>query len=97
MVLMVGLGVWVIMNTVNGPLAMLLNGANAMGFQATCAVAMAVANVAISVFLVYRIGVAGAVWGSIIAQVVFILVPSAWYVPRLLRRLPQTHPGPQAT
>lgn len=90
-ILMFGLGLWVIMNTVNGPLSMLLNGANAMGFQAGCAVAMAAANVAISVFLVYRIGVAGAVWGSIIAQAVFVLLPSAWYVPRLMRRLSHAH------
>jgi len=27
---------------------------------------------------------------------VFVLLPSAWYVPRMLRRLPQTHPRPEA-
>jgi O-antigen/teichoic acid export membrane protein len=89
MILMVGLGLWLAMNTLNGPLAMLLNGANAMGFQAVCAALMAVGNVTISVFLVYRIGVSGAVWGSVIAQFVFVLLPSIWYVPRLLRRLRQ--------
>jgi O-antigen/teichoic acid export membrane protein len=95
-ILMLGLGVWVIVNTVNGPLAMLLNGAGAMGFQAACAILMAAGNVTISVFLVYHIGVSGAVWGSIIAQIVFVLLPSVWYVPRMLRRLPQTHPRPEA-
>ena len=93
-VLMLGLGLWLAMNTLNGPLAMLLNGANAMGFQATCAILMAVANVTISIFLVYRVGVSGAVWGSIIAQAVFVVLPSIWYVPRLLRRLRQTPPSP---
>jgi O-antigen/teichoic acid export membrane protein len=93
-VLMLGLGLWLAMNTLNGPLAMLLNGANAMGFQAVCAILMAVANVTISIFLVYRIGVSGAVWGSIIAQAVFVVLPSIWYVPRLLRRLRQTPPSP---
>jgi len=93
-VLMLGLGLWLAMNTLNGPLAMLLNGANAMGFQAACAILMAVANVTISIFLVYRVGVSGAVWGSIIAQAVFVVLPSIWYVPRLLRRLRQTPPSP---
>jgi Membrane protein involved in the export of O-antigen and teichoic acid len=93
-VLMLGLGLWLAMNTLNGPLAMLLNGANAMGFQAACAILMAVANVTISIFLVYRVGVSGAVWGSIIAQAVFVVLPSIWYVPRLLRRLRETPPSP---
>jgi O-antigen/teichoic acid export membrane protein len=92
--LMLGLGLWLAMNTLGGPLAMLLNGANAMGFQAACAILMAVANVTISIFLVYRIGVSGAVWGSIIAQAVFVMLPSIWYVPRLLRRLRLAAPQP---
>ena len=89
-VLLVGLGVWAILNTLNGPFAALLNGANVVGFQAACAVIMAIANVAISILLVQRIGVAGAVWGSVIAQAVFGLLPQLWYVRRLLRRLPPT-------
>jgi hypothetical protein len=32
-----------------------------------------------------------AVYGSIIAQIVFVLVPSLWYVRRLLRRLTPSH------
>jgi O-antigen/teichoic acid export membrane protein len=94
MLLMVGLGTWTIMNTLNGPFAMLLNGANVVGFQAVSAILMAVANVSISIFLVYHIGVSGAVWGSVIAQLVFVLIPELWYVRRLLRRLPS---GPSET
>jgi O-antigen/teichoic acid export membrane protein len=86
--LLVGLGLWAIMNTLNGPFAMLLNGAGVVGFQAACAVTMAVANVTFSILLVQRIGVAGAVWGSVIAQAVFVLLPELWYVRRLLTRLP---------
>ena len=87
MLLMLGLGTWTIMNSLNGPFAMLLNGANVIGFQATCAVFMAIANVTISILLVQRIGVSGAVYGSVIAQIVFILIPNIWYLRRLLRRL----------
>lgn len=95
-ILMLGLGLWVAMNTVNGPLAMLLNGANAIGFQAACAILMAVANVTISIVLVYHIGVSGAVWGSVIAQALFVLLPSLWYVPRLLSRLRRTASQPES-
>lgn len=87
LILLVGLGTWTIMNTLNGPFAMLLNGANIIGFQAVCSILMAIANVTISIILVQHIGVSGAVWGSVIAQFVFILLPSIWYVRRLLRRL----------
>jgi O-antigen/teichoic acid export membrane protein len=86
--LLVGLGTWTIMNTLNGPFAMLLNGANVVGFQAVCSTLMATANVTISIFLVQRIGVSGAVYGSVISQLVFILIPEVWYVRRFLRRLP---------
>jgi O-antigen/teichoic acid export membrane protein len=86
-VLLVGLAAWAIMSSLSGPLAMLLNGANVIGFQAVAAVAMAIANVTLSIVLVQRIGVAGAVYGSLIAQFVFVVIPSAWYVPRLLARM----------
>ena len=88
--LLLGLGTWTIMNTLNGPLSMLLNGANVVGFQAICATLMAVANVTISIFLVQRIGVSGAVYGSVISQIVFVLLPELWYVRRFLRRLPSS-------
>jgi O-antigen/teichoic acid export membrane protein len=91
--LLVGLGTWTIMNTVNGPFAMLLNGANVIGFQAVCSILMAIANVTISVLLVQRIGVSGAVYGSVISQLVFIMIPETWYMRRVLRRL-EAQPAP---
>jgi O-antigen/teichoic acid export membrane protein len=91
--LLAGLGIWIIMNALTGPLAMLLNGANVIGFQAVCATLMAICNVGVSVFLVSRIGVSGAVYGSIVAQALFILLPSWWYVPRLLARIPTRAPS----
>jgi len=91
MLLMLGLGTWTIMNTLNGPFSMLLNGANIIAFQAICAVLMAIANVTISILLVQRIGVSGAIWGSVIAQVIFVLIPYIWYVRRLMRRFSTSH------
>lgn len=87
LLLLVGLGLWTIMNTLNGPMSMLLNGANVIAFQAVCAILMAVANVTISILLVQRLGVSGAVYGSVVAQALFVVLPGLWYVRRLLRRL----------
>jgi O-antigen/teichoic acid export membrane protein len=72
---------------------MLLNGANVIGFQAVCSILMAIANVTISVLLVQRIGVSGAVYGSVISQLVFIMIPETWYMRRVLRRL-EAQPAP---
>ena len=96
LILLVGLGTWTIMNTLNGPFAMLLNGANIIGFQAVCSTLMAVANVAISIYLVQRIGVSGAVYGSVISQLAFILIPEIWYVRRFIGRLPNSPPEADA-
>jgi O-antigen/teichoic acid export membrane protein len=85
--LLLGFGAWTLINTLNGPFAILFNGANIVGFQAGCSVLMATANVIISVYLIQRIGVAGAVYGSVISQVIFVLIPDLWYMRRLLRRL----------
>ncbi len=82
--LLIGLGLWVVANSFGGPLAALLNGANVVRFQVICSSLMAVVNLIISILLTYRIGVAGVVFGTVIAQIVFILLPSALFVPRLL-------------
>ncbi len=70
---------------------MLLNGAQAMRFQVSTMVLMAVLNITASIFLASRIGVAGVALGSVLAVVVVLILPAAVYVPRLLRRLENSH------
>ena len=96
MLLLLGFGTWTLMNTLNGPLAMILNGANVVGFQVVCSICMAIANVTISILLVQHIGVSGAVWGSAIAQLFFIMIPQAWYARRLLKRLSAGQQSPSS-
>jgi hypothetical protein len=50
---------------------------------------MSVANLIFSIFLVQEVGISGVVWGSILAQTIFVLVPTAVYIPRLLKRIEQ--------
>lgn len=84
LLLLAALGVWGVISSINGPLAVFLNGVNAMRFQAICAVAMVLANVALSIGLTERIGVSGVIWGSVISQVIFVLVPVSIFLHRVL-------------
>jgi O-antigen/teichoic acid export membrane protein len=83
LVLLIGLGLWVMLSSLAGPISMLLNGANVIGFQIIFATLMAVGNLSLSIFLVQRIGVSGPVYGSLISWSVFSFLPTAFYVPRL--------------
>ena len=85
--LLASLSVWVALNALNGPLAMFLNGAGALRYQTLTVVPMAAANLALSILLTRRIGIAGVVLGSILAQILFCYLPAAIYVPRFLRKL----------
>lgn len=85
--LLVALGLWAICMSLSGPLAMYLNAAGIIRFQVVCASMMALANIILSIILVRRIGVAGAVYGSVVAQLVFALLPCFFYVARHVRSL----------
>lgn len=81
--LMLGLALWVVLNGLAGPIAMLLNGTNTIGIQVLCASSMAIANIALSIFLVQRIGVAGPIYGTVISWTLLNLVPLLLYIPRM--------------
>lgn len=85
------LGAFTIAFAVANVFQMVLNGAQAMRFQVSTMVLMAVLNITASIFLTSRIGVAGVALGSLLAVVVVLIVPAAVYVPRLLRGLEHDH------
>jgi Na+-driven multidrug efflux pump len=76
-----------VLGGIGNAFAMLLNGAQVMRFQVIVASTMAIANVVLSILLTQRIGVAGVVWGSVIAFSIFDFVPVVLYLPRLFARL----------
>lgn len=95
--LLVCMGLWAVAFSMSAALAMIINAANGIRVQAILAIMMASANAILSVLLVSMIGIVGAVIGSLIAQVVFILIPFTWYVPRLLKSvMGPTEPAPVA-
>jgi O-antigen/teichoic acid export membrane protein len=85
--LILGLALWTVVNSLSGPIAMLLNGASVIGFQVACSLSMAVSSLTLSLFLVRRIGHPGPIQATVIAQVAFILVPALVFLPRFFRKL----------
>lgn len=83
--LLVGLGIWGVMMPVSSTVGMFLNGLSVVRFQLVIALLMAPANLALSVYLTRRIGIPGVVYGSILSQIAFILVPCCWYLLRYFK------------
>jgi O-antigen/teichoic acid export membrane protein len=80
--LLVALAVWSVVQFAGYPYALLLSGAGAKRFLVVTAVAMAATNLPLSIVLAHGVGVAGPVWGSCVATVLIVLVPSIVYVRR---------------
>ena len=89
--LVAALGVWTVLWSVGTTLSVFLNGAEFLKFQIGLAVAMAVTNVILSVFLTTSVGVSGVVWGSVVAYAAVTLVPLALFMPRLMARVVADH------
>lgn len=83
--LLVALGLLTALNALTGPVAMYFNGAHIVKFQVVCAIAMAVSNIVLSISFTRWLGVAGPVWGTVVAQTVCITVPSLIYMSRRWR------------
>ncbi len=94
--LRVALAAWAAMTGLGGPLAMFMNGAGALRFQAACSSSMAVSSVALATVFTPKFGVTGTAWAMVIAQALFVLGPALVYVPRLLTRMVATAGAPGA-
>jgi O-antigen/teichoic acid export membrane protein len=85
--LLIGMALWAMLTSAFNGLAMLFNGAAVLRFQVIVGSMMAVGSIAASIVLASRIGVAGVIWGTVIAYVVLSAVPQLLYLPRLIARL----------
>ncbi len=85
--LYLGLGAFTITLAIVNAFLVFLNGAQVMRFLISTWSLMALLNLALSIYLTSRVGVAGVAIGSTIAIIVALLVPALVYVPRLVRRL----------
>lgn len=95
--LLLGFGIWIVQGSVGHSAAIFLNGADEIRAQAIAALVMATTNIALSIWLIRQLGVAGAIWGTVITYGLFVLVPMAIYVPATLRRVGATRSDGQVT
>jgi len=79
---------WSVLLVTGNVVSVLLNGLHVVKFQAICAMFMASGNILLSIYLVEKIGVSGAIFGTLAAYTLFTLLPCWYFVPRHLDRLP---------
>jgi len=82
--LMLGLGVWTVINAAGTAVAMFLNGAHVVRFQVIIASITGVVAFPGKFLLTRYIGIAGPIWMTIVCYVLFAGLPMAYQVPRLL-------------
>ena len=70
------------LNAFVGSLAMLFNGLNILRFQVGCMFFASGGLLAAKIIMTRKMGMPGMVWGTLLAQVVFCLVPSLIYLRR---------------
>jgi O-antigen/teichoic acid export membrane protein len=85
--MLLGMAIWAVVNTVFNAISMLFNGASVIGFQVVVASTMAVTSIGASILLARAIGLPGIIWGTVLSYVVVSALPMALYLPRLLARL----------
>jgi len=83
--LLLGLGVWTVLKAVGNAVAMFLNGANVIKFQAVTAVFMGISALALKIVLSQMVGILGVIWATVIAYSVCVAVPMGIYIPRLFK------------
>lgn len=92
-VLLLGLTVWTIIGCCGDALAMFMNGAEVVGFQVVVASIFGLACVITKVMLIHRFGIVAVPWATIAAYSLLSAVPTAFYVPRLLKRMSSRPPA----
>ncbi len=81
--LLFGLGVWKVVEAWGGAVAVFLNGTQSLTLQVLTAIPTALCAVALKILLVPQLGVAGAVWASIIAYGIFSMLPLMVLLPKI--------------
>lgn len=87
--LLAGCGAWSVIGACGNALAMFLNGVHVLRLQMVIALTVGVTNLGLTFLLISYIGLAGIIWGTVLAYVLFAAIPYAVIVPRLLKQMQQ--------
>lgn len=79
--LLLGLGLWRVMDSGGNAISMFLNGANAIRFVSTVGIITAVLAITLKVTLIGHFGISGVIWATIIANLA-TLPATFWFVRR---------------
>jgi O-antigen/teichoic acid export membrane protein len=85
--LILGLGVWAVSQSVAATLQMFMNGASIMRFQIVTHCFFGAVCLTAKVWSARHYGVAAMPWATAIPYGLLIIIPSALYIPQLLRRM----------
>lgn len=75
LILMIGLGIWKVVESAGTPVAVYMNGVGAMRLQAALASATAVVSIVLKITLTYIGGVSGPIWATIISFLTITAIP----------------------
>lgn len=82
LLLLAGLGLWQVAQTVGNTITMYLNGANMMRFQLIWSAVAACVGLTAKILLVPVIGVSGVVWATVLSYVLCVGVPTFFFIRR---------------
>ncbi len=83
--LLMGCGIWMVFTTIGSALAVFLNGLQLVKIQLIVATSAGVMNIILSIWLIQIIGVAGAVFGSVISYLICTILPYFFIIKKMLR------------
>lgn len=84
--LLLGMGVWKLLEAWGIATAAFLNGTNTVRLQAILAILMAAAVIVLKVVFVHRYGVTGIIWATIIGYGLVSFLPTAYFIPKIFAR-----------
>lgn len=91
--LLVGFGIWQIFLLIGNVLAMLFNAVQWMRVQIVVAISAGASNIVLTIYLINKFGMEGAIWGTVVSYLLCALIPFSILVPRLLLHLRVNKPS----
>ena len=83
--LLVGCGLWLVLSTLGNAVAVFLNGLQLVKAQLIVTISTAIVNISLTIFLIPKIGTAGAVFGSVFAFFICTILPFFFIIKKTLK------------
>jgi len=85
--LLMGCSIWLVFSCLGAALAVFLNGIEIVKMQIIMATSSGIMNIILSIWLISEIGVAGAVFGSVISYFAFTLIPCFFIIRNIIKSI----------